>query len=194
MGVFSQMMRQARSRRAIRSAQEARERSIGARVLPPGLAEAIADGCERERELVLARIERIEQALAELETERQKGHADLKKTYIVQPPRTKTRTRLDGTRFTVETRPVAMVSAKTVEVRSHVRQIDHRIATLKKRRDVLRGELGEINRLQTKARHGVYSPLMQITQSWRHAGPWSAVCRMYGNLISRSAGDAGGGG
>ncbi len=147
----------------------ARESDVGRRLLPEDLQARILEACERERALVLARVDAIDGERAALEEQRAAALAAEAATVEPLPIPAREVVDLFGRVRVIPGREGAgMATPATIAARQRTHALDRRLAALQEERAHRLAELGEILRVQRAAAAGVVNAVLAVTQGWRN--------------------------
>jgi hypothetical protein len=151
-----------------RREEQSRRKQERTRFLPSDLADEILAAAGRERAAVLARMKEIDETMETLEQRLRDARKQYRRALDVRRPPVQVRTRVDGSTYEVEPRPVAVKGPAAVEASAIVRGIQQRIAAYQQERQGRRNELRDILRVERAARHGMVSGVLAITRDWRN--------------------------
>jgi hypothetical protein len=176
---------------------------VARRAMSTNFAAQLLEGIERERAAILERLDVIEAEIAKLQELRHQARqgvlAGIKRQ--VDPP--KTRRRLDGTTYIrpERDRGVGQLTEESIRARRAGRRIWQHMRAFAAEKQHRLNELGELNRLQTRAEAGDLTALVAVAEkfkqpvfmmgiSQRVKGPnelWGRPSDAAGNLLPEQA-------
>lgn len=156
-----------RVRRQAQSEEAARREAEKTKLLPPDLAERIAEAADTERARLLARLDEINKGLDDLAGRIQEARRAEREAVIVVENPPLIRERLDGQKVEIQQRPTLIRGQKAIEAgRVTLYLVNWRARLEAERADRWR-QLAEVRQVRRCAEQGVVGAVLAIVRKWK---------------------------